>query len=96
MDGLELHALLSTDEQITQYLEDNLASEDPQRFLLALVNVAEVRGIKAPPFQALGSWVAVHALLRELDFEGLYVRFVTDTLIVRNEGLALVAGGHNH
>ena len=75
---IKLHATLSSDESIAQYLEDSLACEDPLVFLQALVRVAAVRGIKLPPAQSLSGWVAVHSLLHELDCEGLFVRFVAD------------------
>ncbi len=87
---IDLHATLSSNERITQYLEDSLASEDPTLFLQALVDVAAVRGIKSPPYKALGSWAAVHALLHELGYEGLFVRFVAETPMVKDEDLARI------
>lgn len=84
---IQLHATLSSDERVAQYLEDSLASDDPLVFLQALVHVATVRGIKLPKDKPLTGWVAVHALLRELDCEGLFIRFVSGRSGVKDAGL---------
>jgi hypothetical protein len=82
---IKLHAMLADDEQVIRYLEDSLAADDPRLFIKALVNVALVRGIKTPPHETLGGWASVHALLRELDCEGLFVRFVADTSLEQSK-----------
>lgn len=82
---IKLHAMLADDEQVIRYLEDSLASDDPRLFLKALVHVALVRGIKTPPYETLGGWASVHALLRELDCEGLFVRFVADASLEQSK-----------